>query len=686
MAIGELRRERACAAVLASLHEWTLRIEAPAYAGGVARGELSASGCRRRATVIVESGRGEPGDVLRVSGKASANASPDARSMMVQGATIQRIGADSPLPRLRARAGARIDALFGADAPIVRALVIADMSAIDPAQRDAYADAGLVHMLSVSGLHVGIIAFALELLGAALRLPRGPVRVGTLALLTVYVIAIGAPPPAVRAAVMLGVLLASRMRQRPTSPWAVLALGALVPLVTPRIVLDLGWQLSVAGTSALIAGGCPEPPRRSANVARHPAIARIRRDRSASSPRWSPHRSSRTGSGASRSSGPVTNLLADPVMGVLQPLLFVALCIPIGFVERLCTDAAHALLLAFDGIARLGAAVPGGALAITPTTIGALLAGVAATAVLVACASPRPVRAAVVSVGAVALLVVAPLVAPASPMTELHMLDVGQGDAIALRTRAGHWILIDAGRSWIGGDAGKSTIVPYLAHRGGTVVAVRALASARRSCRRRGVHVRRASPASLSRSWLRRHVGPVSLPHSPRRLEVAFRGSASGQATRWCVDEVVLTALAPDSAWVAGLTDANLASTVLVARVGTVRMLLTGDAEEPEERWLLERDPSLLAADILKVAHHGSRTSTTPAFLDAVRPRLALVSVGAHNAYGHPNADVMQRLHDAGAQVLRTDRAGTIVVRTDGRRIEVEARAERWTIPERADQ
>jgi competence protein ComEC len=87
---------------------------------------------------------------------------------------------------------------------------------------------------------------------------------------------------------------------------------------------------------------------------------------------------------------------------------------------------------------------------------------------------------------------------------------------------------------------------------------------------------------------------------------------------------------------------------------------------------------------VLKVAHHGSRTSTTPRFLGAVRPRLALVSVGAHNTYGHPSPEVMQTLRDSGAQVLRTDRAGTIVVSTDGRHLEVEARDERWTIPARA--
>jgi competence protein ComEC len=114
-----------------------------------------------------------------------------------------------------------------------------------------------------------------------------------------------------------------------------------------------------------------------------------------------------------------------------------------------------------------------------------------------------------------------------------------------------------------------------------------------------------------------------------------------------------------------------------------VRFLFTGDAEAAEEEWLLARDPAALAADVLKVGHHGSSTSTTAPFLAAVRPRLALVSVGAHNAYGHPSPEVMQSLRDSGVQVLRTDRVGTIVVSTDGRRLQVETRDERWSIPER---
>jgi competence protein ComEC len=105
---------------------------------------------------------------------------------------------------------------------------------------------------------------------------------------------------------------------------------------------------------------------------------------------------------------------------------------------------------------------------------------------------------------------------------------------------------------------------------------------------------------------------------------------------------------------------------------------MTGDAEAGEEEWLLSRDASDLRADVLKVGHHGSSTSTTAAFLDAVRPRVALISVGAANTYGHPNPAVVRALSAANAQVLRTDHVGTVVVRTDGRTLSVEAGGEQW--------
>ena len=129
-----------------------------------------------------------------------------------------------------------------------------------------------------------------------------------------------------------------------------------------------------------------------------------------------------------------------------------------------------------------------------------------------------------------------------------------------------------------------------------------------------------------------------------------------------------------------GLSDPNDASTVAVVRVGAVRFLLTGDAERGEEEWLLERARDDLRADVLKVAHHGSSTSTTPSFLAAVQPRLAVISVGAANVYGHPNAATLASLAAVGAQVLRTDRMGTIVLRTDGQRLFASSGSETWEV------
>jgi competence protein ComEC len=119
---------------------------------------------------------------------------------------------------------------------------------------------------------------------------------------------------------------------------------------------------------------------------------------------------------------------------------------------------------------------------------------------------------------------------------------------------------------------------------------------------------------------------------------------------------------------------------VVRVRHGAVRLLLTGDAERAEEAWLLAHAREALAAEILKVAHHGSRTSTTAALVEAVAPRLALVSVGAGNLYGHPSAEVMERLADAGATILRTDQLGTVIIRSDGRALEVEAMGVRWPV------
>lgn len=674
LGLAEVRRSARCADRLIAAHEWRATFDVPAEAGGVGRATLSANGCESHATLLVSAGRADAGSVATVKGTASA----DSRGLFVRSARVSDARRRWSLALLRARAGERIDRIFGVDAPVVRALVIGDMTLIPATQRDRFARAGLVHMLSVSGLHVAIIALALELLAGAMRLPKRPARVATMLLLGAYVAGIGAPPPAVRAAVMLGLLIASRTMQRPTSSWAVLAVGGVAPLVAPRTVLDLGWQLSVAGTIALAAGGAlarrtiPKRWRgaRSSTV-RAAIVSTVATVVTAPLVAWT--------FGRVALLGPLTNLAADPVMGLLQPVLFLAICIPVRPVERLLADAAHLLLATFDGIAAHAAAIPGGSPLVFPTVLSAVAGGVAAIAVVVACLTERPARACIVALTCVALMTAEPVLRRPGEFTELHVIDVGQGDALALRTRSARWIVIDAGRSWSSGDAGRSTVVPYIAHRGGRVVLF-ALSHPHAD------HVGGAAsllgalhPALfLDPGYVGTTPPYLAALREARADRIAWRRVHPGDSL--VVDEAVITALAPDSAWAAGLNDANLASMVLLVRVGRVRMLLTGDAEAPEEAWLLSHSPEALRADVLKVAHHGSNTGTTEAFLAAVHPRVALVSVGANNSYGHPDAEVMERLGAAGVPTLRTDLAGTIIIRTDGTRLEVEARGERWPV------
>jgi competence protein ComEC len=262
---------------------------------------------------------------------------------------------------------------------------------------------------------------------------------------------------------------------------------------------------------------------------------------------------------------------------------------------------------------------------------------------------------------------------------ELHMLDVGQGDAILLRTSENRWILFDAGPAWPGGDAGRTIVLPYILHRGGSLAAF-VLSHPHTD------HV--GGAASVLKALHPRLYWDAAFAGGSD----AYRGSlaaARDQAIEWhrvhpgdsmAVDGVVVSFLAPDSAWTVGLKDPNLASTIALVRYGSVRFLLVGDAERGEEDWLLAHRRDELRADVLKVGHHGSSTSSSDAFLRAVRPGLAIISVGAQNKYGHPSNDVLRALSVAGADVLRTDEAGTVVVRTDGAHIAVETRGGSWQL------
>ena len=594
------------------------------------------------------------------------------------------LGAKRPSPdfltRVRLRAGRAIDRTFIDDAPLARALLIADQQQIPTEMRDRYAAAGIIHMLSISGLHVAVIAAAVELLFQVGRLSRRASLIGSFAVTVAYVAVIGAPAPAVRSATMLGVAILSRLAQRPTSVWASWALGAFVPLLSPRIALDVGYQLSVLGMCALVAAGRLWKRHFSENldgfkgkVARELLTSLVACAITAPLVAWVFGRVSLI--------APVANLIAAPVITLAQPILFLAVVAsPLTVVGQFFAQAVHPLLFAFDWISWTTASIPYASITVAATPVTALLAAAGAVALIVSCTSRHPVRPAIAALAALSLMAAAPFLPQIEDhRVEVDVLDVGQGDAILLRSDAGRWVVLDAGPAWRGGDAGRSKIMPFILRRGGKVEAF-VLSHP---------HTDHVGGAASVINALHPHVywdaafagGSEAYSASLLAAEknnVEWRRVHPGDSAQ--IDGVTISFLAPDSTWTVGLKDPNLSSTIASIRYGAVRFLLVGDAELPEENWLLAHYGDELRADVLKVGHHGSSTSSSDAFLRAVRPSLAVISVGAGNIYGHPSEDVLYALRRVGSEVLRTDEVGTISIRTDGQHIEVATRASKWEL------
>lgn len=694
------RRDARCLELARAAARWELHLLGDAAPSSFTMALMRSGGCRLRVAVAVRAGSAAAGSVVTVVG---AEPVLGERGLMLRDGRVTLTRRPNALSRWRNHVAAAIDRRFGSDAGLARALLIADSHGLSPELRERYTDAGLVHILSISGLHVGIIGGALLLAVEALRMPAVAGRVAAMLLVMLYVIAIGAPAAAVRSAALFAAVTMTRLLQRPTHPWASFSLAALAPLIEPRTVLDLGWQLSVSGYAGVLAAG--RAARRLLSFAASPegvaaaaawgvaaSGARLRGWRAtllreliagvlttlATAPLVAWH------FGRLSLVGVVSNLAAGPVVAVLQPTLFVAMLAPGDAIGGFVADASRPMLRALDVVANVAASLPGASVAVSPTLFAAIVATLGTAALLVAAWSRDWVRWFTLALGAVGILLWVP--APRvlhDGRFEVHLLDVGQGDAIALRTPRGRWILIDAGRTWRSGDAGRSTVIPHLQRRGGALVmfvlthphadhvggAASVITALRPALVRDAAFVANSAPyqsmlvaaRTVGAQWARVRVG--------ERMEI---------------DGLQLQFLAPDSAWTVAQHDPNEASTILRVQYGARSILFTGDAEIELEQWLLEHASAQLDVDILKAGHHGSRTSSSQAFVDAVSPRAALVSVGLANSYGHPASDVMQRFLDAGASVLRSDQLGSIILRTDGQLWEAEAAGRRWTLREGA--
>src|SRR5688572_7752800 len=665
-----------CAVAIEAGGVATILLREEAKPGASARGFALGSGCRVAARMRVAQGNAPAGATVHARGIARRQG----ERVTFADASIRVERDPGILARWRTRAGLTIDALYGDRAPLARALLIADERDISPEIRRQFADAGIIHMLSVSGLHVAVLAEGVVLLmlmgGASTR------RAELVATLTIsaFVLFVGAPSPAVRSAAMYAAVVASRRFQRPTSPWALLALGAALPLLQPRVVNEIGYHLSVAGMAGLIASGklsrrlpldrLPEWGRR---LARETIATMVASAVTAPIVAWHFGRVSLA--------APITNLAAAPLFGLAQPVLFLSLALaPLRPVASLLAEGTQVLLAGIEKVGAWGAAIPASALDVQPSAVTALLLAAASASLLTACASRYWARPASIAVSAMALALWWPIVRPGGARLEVHMIDVGQGDAIALRTPGWRWILVDAGDQWRNTDVGARVVAPYLQRRGGEIAAF-ILSHPHADHIGGAASVIRRMPVGFVWDGGYAQASGVyeSVLDAARERGVAWRPARPGAAME--IDGVRLTVLSPDSAEIAAAPDANAASVVVMAEYRGVKLLLTGEIGRDVEARLAARLGADLRADVLKVGHHGSATSTTAPLLEAVSPRLALVSVGSGNRYGHPSPDVLEALRSHGSHVLRTDDVGTIVVSIDGGPVlQVAAEDVRWKL------
>ncbi len=675
-----------------------MRLNEPLERDGFARGTVigrgDLTGCTLRGSVRVKGRGADAGATILLRGSGRATQS----GLSLNGEIVRTLGSPAMLPRLRARAGNTIDGLFGKRASLVRALLIADQDEISVELRDMYARSGLVHLLSVSGLHVAIIAEALLVVATALRLPATLASVASVVSVALYVLLLGAPPSAVRSAVMLSTISLSSLMQRPVHQWAALALGAAVPTYDPAVVVHLGWQLSVAGMASLVATrellwklrfykGNRQIPRTMDKGLK--ALSRL------SGWRRFLLREVLTGVIASTATipiiawsfgrvslvAPLSNLAAGPIVGFMQPALFLALVLsPMKSIAQFVADAAGIPMSLLDAVASFSSMLPGASLDMAPSLAVALLTGLASLLFIRATAARRMLPLMLVSLAALVVAIWNPTFSRSGGRFELHMLDVGQGDALALRTPRGRWILMDAGRSWNGGDAGRRVVVPYLRSRGGELAAF-ILSHAHDDHAGGAVSVIDALRPGywLEPAYISTTPSYASALVALRKADIPWRRVHPGDSL--VLDEVILRILGPDSVWTAAQDNPNEASVVVMVEYRGVRFLLTGDAEKSEERWILDQWTGALDADVLKLGHHGSSSSSTEEFVDAVDPLVALASVGAGNRYGHPSPATLVTLLARRIPLLRTDIEGHISISTDGELLEISTRNERWTIP-----
>jgi len=576
-----------------------------------------------------------------------------------------------------------IESYFGSteEAFFLQGLLIGMRGQISSKIRESFSRAGVVHVLAVSGLHVGLILLIFLAIAAILRLPFAARTWLTLTGLLFYAAITGFNPPVTRASIMAAVILLGTLLERETDIYNLLAFAALIILIyEPMAFFQLSFQLSFLAIWGIVyfypklQDFLP-----SFNISGSWWKSKIQK---AFLPLLLVSVAAQLGTlplvvhyfGRFSLVATLANLLVVPAVGLIVALGFVTIfaslfghCVGLPFANLL-----QLIMKILFAIVTKLSLLPWASISVWNTSWYFFVSYFLVVMFIVNLKKPKIAK--IFLLGGllwIAVLLGMQAIRSVRPVLRVTFLDVGQGDAAFIHFPSGQTLLIDGGPASPQFDTGRRILVPYLKrqnvdtltavlvthedndHVGGVASLIQLLPT-------RSLYIWEGM--NTSDSW-------KNCFYAARQRQVSLRTVHAGCFLPTSNSSRLLVLHPPPENQLKDRTfEGNNGSLVVKLIFGKVSFLFTGDIEDEAEKILL-RYGDILKSDVLKVPHHGSVSSSTLAFLQAVQPRWAVISVGEWNRFGQPSPVILERLSQLHIQVLRTDENGAIIFETDGNRI-----------------